>query len=456
MLRGQLRTTYARRVVSSQAQTFMQQIVAAPDDDAPRLIYADWLSEHDDPLGELIQLQCRQAAEPDDANRRAMKILENKLLKTYEEVWLEHLIQAMPLQPVVDPPKFWFERGFVATAKLSLAYAPYIAALQQRAPLLRSVTFTPSRTANMTTVPVPSVEGVFEDPVYESLATLDLNLPGGGNALAREVASATALRNLTSLGISASVWGETVSWYGAPAEQLVLDDAGAIELARSPHLRNVKHLRLASNRITVKGLRAIGQAAWRLESLDLSDNMLGDKGFITALEGPATAGLVVLGLDRAHVANDELVRLVKTKMLTQLRELSLESNGIGAKGIVALCKAFALPSLRHLRLERNSVCDAGAVAIAECAGLAQLTSFEAGHNLIGKKGGTAIALSPHLARLERLTLNEPRWKPDMTDVFANSPTLANTRIYLKGKLVARKADKKHKPAKPVAAKRSKK
>jgi hypothetical protein len=37
-----------------------------------------------------------------------------------------------------------------------------------------------------------------------------------------------------------------------------------------------------------------------------------------------------------------------------------------------------------------------------------------------------------------------------------SPTVANTRIYLKGKLVARKADKKHKPAKPVAAKRSKK
>lgn len=241
--------------------TFLKQIVDAPEDDAPRLIYADWLSEHGDPRGELIQLQCRLAAEPDDANRRAMKIVENKLLKTYEALWLEHVLQAMPRQPLIDPPKFSFERGFVATAKLGLAYAPYLAALRQRAPLLRSLTLTPSRTANMTTVPVPSVDGVFDDPAYEQLATLDLDLPGGGNALARDVAGAESLRNLTSLGISASVWGETVSWYRTPAEQLVLDDAGAIELARSPHLRNVVHLRLASNRITIKGLRAIGQAA---------------------------------------------------------------------------------------------------------------------------------------------------------------------------------------------------
>ncbi len=41
---------------------FLDAIIAAPDDDAPRLVYADWLTEHGDPRGELIQVQCTLAA----------------------------------------------------------------------------------------------------------------------------------------------------------------------------------------------------------------------------------------------------------------------------------------------------------------------------------------------------------------------------------------------------------
>ncbi len=37
---------------------FMADILAHPDDDAPRLVYADWLSERGDPRGELISVQC--------------------------------------------------------------------------------------------------------------------------------------------------------------------------------------------------------------------------------------------------------------------------------------------------------------------------------------------------------------------------------------------------------------
>jgi uncharacterized protein (TIGR02996 family) len=32
-------------------------IAAAPGDDVPRLVLADWLEERDDPLGEFIRLQ---------------------------------------------------------------------------------------------------------------------------------------------------------------------------------------------------------------------------------------------------------------------------------------------------------------------------------------------------------------------------------------------------------------
>src|SRR5439155_16650690 len=38
-------------------EAFLQAVLDAPDDDAPRLMYADWLTERGDPLGEFIRLQ---------------------------------------------------------------------------------------------------------------------------------------------------------------------------------------------------------------------------------------------------------------------------------------------------------------------------------------------------------------------------------------------------------------
>jgi uncharacterized protein (TIGR02996 family) len=45
-------------------------VVRAPDDDGPRLIYADWLEERGDPArAELIRVQCALAAGPPDDQR---------------------------------------------------------------------------------------------------------------------------------------------------------------------------------------------------------------------------------------------------------------------------------------------------------------------------------------------------------------------------------------------------
>src|SRR5579864_5943301 len=40
---------------------FLHTICAHPDDDAPRLVYADWLDERGDPLGEFIRVQVELA-----------------------------------------------------------------------------------------------------------------------------------------------------------------------------------------------------------------------------------------------------------------------------------------------------------------------------------------------------------------------------------------------------------
>ena len=49
---------------------FLHDILAHPDDDAPRLIYADWLDEHNDPRGEFIRTQCALAQLSEEDPRR--------------------------------------------------------------------------------------------------------------------------------------------------------------------------------------------------------------------------------------------------------------------------------------------------------------------------------------------------------------------------------------------------
>ncbi len=55
----------------NQADAFLQAISEKPDDDTPRLVYADWLDEHGDPArAEFIRVQCQLARLPPDAPDR--------------------------------------------------------------------------------------------------------------------------------------------------------------------------------------------------------------------------------------------------------------------------------------------------------------------------------------------------------------------------------------------------
>ena len=46
-------------MTSTDEQSFLAAIYAAPDDDTPRLVFADWLQENgDEPRAEFIRIQC--------------------------------------------------------------------------------------------------------------------------------------------------------------------------------------------------------------------------------------------------------------------------------------------------------------------------------------------------------------------------------------------------------------
>jgi uncharacterized protein (TIGR02996 family) len=66
----------------SDERPFIEAILADPNDEAPRLIYADWLEERGDPRGEYLRLDTVLARLPGDDMRRAGDLSRLKELRT--------------------------------------------------------------------------------------------------------------------------------------------------------------------------------------------------------------------------------------------------------------------------------------------------------------------------------------------------------------------------------------
>src|SRR5579871_2100557 len=104
-------------------EAFLQSIIENPDDDAPRLIYADWLEEHGEAArAEFIRIQVEIARLSQNhppirveiawlsQNDQPIARREEELLCIYKHVWRG----ALP-DWVID---FWFRRGFVEGVRL--------------------------------------------------------------------------------------------------------------------------------------------------------------------------------------------------------------------------------------------------------------------------------------------------------------------------------------------------
>src|SRR5262249_20860748 len=68
-------------------EAFIQAIIADPDDDAPRLIYADWLDEQGEcERAEFIRVQVALARmDEDDERRPELEVQERELLTAHDE-----------------------------------------------------------------------------------------------------------------------------------------------------------------------------------------------------------------------------------------------------------------------------------------------------------------------------------------------------------------------------------
>jgi uncharacterized protein (TIGR02996 family) len=238
---------------------FLQAIVAAPDDDLPRLIFADWLDENgDSDRAEFIRVQCAPFRSSADVRRMAVLEAANRT------AWLGPLVRTVF--------RAEFRRGFVEHAVLPAAtFLKHGFELRRQTPL-RGVTLLGARRVLPELVRCPHLVGLSA-----------LHITGGrlGDDGARLLATAPALAGLTTLRLGENVLSDAGvaalarSPYLAGLTTLVLrdnaiGDGGAWDLAHSPVLKRLTILDVSGNEIGASGLAALRSVA-RLTELDTAD-----------------------------------------------------------------------------------------------------------------------------------------------------------------------------------------
>jgi uncharacterized protein (TIGR02996 family) len=123
-------------------RSFLEAIRESPDEDSLRLIYADWLQDHDEcDRAEFIRIQCE--LDPirhrlEDNRVEVHRTREGDLLRQHRERWLAELVQLLGHHQYY--PGVIFRRGFADTIQLPVQwYLRHGEAIHALFPLLRRV-----------------------------------------------------------------------------------------------------------------------------------------------------------------------------------------------------------------------------------------------------------------------------------------------------------------------------
>jgi uncharacterized protein (TIGR02996 family) len=350
----------------SDRDALLTAILADPDEDTPRLVYADWLQEHGEAeRAEFIRLQCELARLPPQSERATQLALRASALRDELFARLEQL-------PFAD---LRFARGFVAhVASGCLNFLDHAAALGDDAPAYGLALALDER----------DNETVGDD--YDAEAET-LGRVGNRPELARCVAL-----DLPCLGIG-----------------------NAANLLRSPHLTALRRLNFPDNEAgpVVELVASPTYANLRWANFHNSDSASDCPSIEPFAVCPHLANLEYLDFGECEQGDPDLLALATTPHLPRLRYLDISTSQFGPDAVGEFFHSASLPALTELNLsytfgeftrDRGDRGDAYLARIAAAPRTARVTKLWLWGNAVTDAGARALAASPLDLRLRYLDL----------------------------------------------------
>ncbi len=432
---------------------------AAPADDTPRLILADWLDENADSAGvpadeararaQFIRVQV-ELARPTYDTARIMQLRadEARLLTEHAARWLGDLpfrlmesrqqpygfAAGVPQKPVkgfdpLETGKGWrFHRGLL--------------------------------TVELDTNELNEREFVawFASPLAVWVDEVGVDLAGLG-ALER-LRVPDALRPY--LGVRYSLGAPELNVFApsaprrrAPRPSHPITPADCRRLTRCENFALVRALTLHPlaveakvlaalvtadvgrlRRLTIKAALTDTDAAFigaapleGLSALDVSGCNLSPTGFQNVVRSKHLRQLTSLTAYRNGFGCDGLEALAASPLAGRLTVLEIQNTGAGDRGIAALAESPMLERIvgPGLNLSMNPISDAGAAALAKCPRLGPFSELILRDCRVGDAGAAALAESPHVANLTYLDLWKNRIGAAGARALAKSQFLQNVR-----------------------------
>jgi uncharacterized protein (TIGR02996 family) len=463
----------------------MQAILDAPNDDTPRLTYANWLEEHgDSERAEFIRVQLERARlerdgsasqalfaflqkyphdlalktdwdaiDPGVARRIALREREKALRKGNKRTWKD---AEVPRQSGMQWQEWEPERGFFAkgTVRTARKLARFAGDLFRQVPLrhLELSFFPPAQAALL------NESGV--------LARLDsLTVVGGSGKVVRALGDLPDTAHIRRLRCYACDMDDVVralaaspNWRGLRTLDLGSRDpisaSAAEELFRASHLRSLTCLRLAGERWRARALRPLAEGELGgLRELVLFQCGLGDEAAEALADSPGLKNLRTLELETSRITGAGASALLSSRHLCQLTVLNLNENrvrrlnpalladarnrslralhlGHGPKSAADMTALAACPAMRGLiwlDLSPNAANDRAIQALTEATGWTRLAVLYLQNNRIGDNGAAALASWLGLAKVRQLHLCLNKIGPEGAQALAASPYLEDLR-----------------------------
>jgi uncharacterized protein (TIGR02996 family) len=473
----------------STATDLLRAIRDNPDEDTPRLMYADYLDEEGFAArGEFIRVQVERSRLPEtDPQHRALVDREHELLAEHECEWLGVDADDTELHGWV------FDRGFVNEVAASPVFMNSAGRdLCAEHPVRRWSVTSGDRAANLpselkeaaqrgwagrlealdltdwypTLGEISSSFGRSSN--FERLRELNLTRREPLGTLPEIIEFAPFRDQLKSLHCGQvgyeggeldvpelnRVLGTNCHLEGLSVPGTMLQTEAALNLLSAPVLASLTALDLHRNQIDVGAVPGFRSARFRLRQLDLSGTQLGGTALDQLLGCASLAELRRLRLSQCGHTAANIRALAASRFWSQAEELRMQ-NGMGQNedpdfaddevpaevepaSLNPLFAATGSSNLRVLDLAGSGLGDAGVSRLCSAAWTGGLTYLDLSMNYLSDEGLRELAHSRRFKNLRELRLNynstyhQYSANEAITDaglsILADSPDLANLRV----------------------------